>query len=1050
MQIGRVRFPAIVGMIGKQTKRLKNRDNKTMKNTRLRITGWMLAVLLTSLPAAHAQTTDTWDGGGGDNLWGTGGNWVDNSAPGLGSIISFSGSTRLTPDWNYGDYNNMNQLLFANGAGSFVLGSTLSRNLKLQANGSTIKIENNSANLQTIASTIPTIVFDNTGEINPTSGDLTINSSIVMDNGGQLRVYGNNGNTLTLNGSVSAGSGAGHSFAINQNSVVQLNGVMNLSGGNYINAGELLLGSGGSVAGNIYIGDTSGSANATLLADSGTRANNITVRSGSSGTATLGQTGVGNVIYTGSVTLQKGATLRADVDRNAEFTGAFSGNQALTIDGAGGKIILSGSGHNDFSSVTINAGFVDLNKTAGINAIDSDITMNGGSLTLKDNNQIADTASVTIHSGTFAVDGNQETISRLNTGVDTSVTLGRGLFTLSGTGDSTLDGAITGSARYFDEEEGVTILGGRIRNLGTGKITVNGSNTGMLGDWYAYNGTISYNDNNAAGSGLIYLGNTSGSDDAKIDIGTSDVNLANSITVRSTGGTKTIENATSGGSRAVTFSGNISLLGYVNVDSSTDETITLGGVASGTGGMVKRGFGNTIMTKANTFSGGMFIDEGTLTIGSGGDLTAVTTIDLGSTLHNAGAGGAEFALASGAGAIDRNIAVKSGTGSRTISSAANNTISGNITLDKAVTVDSSAGTLTLSGGINLSNSGNNTMTVQGNGNVTMSSTISAASGASKISKTGSGSLTISGNNTSEYMLDISAGTVNLNSANALGAGYSDKVNFYGTSVMNVNANVGPANLGLTVADGATATLNVAGGNTFSVATLTSMDSAGAFTKTGAGTMKLNGNSSDFDGDLTLSAGTLMGVATVGGDFIQTGGTFAPGNSPGTFTVLGNATWTSGTYLWETTTLPSGTAGTDWDLVDISGSLTIGAGYTVNIDDLNALPGWDPTPPATYSWLIAEADGGITGFDNLGLNIAGWDVNATDPAYGFSLRQSGNQIYLDYGETDEEPPDPDPGSAVPEPNTLSFSMLAGLVIFSLRAFVKRAAKEASATPATPAV
>jgi autotransporter-associated beta strand protein len=1008
-----------------------------------------VGVFVVLVQALSAQTTYDWLGTAPDGNWSqgaagarwSGGFW---DVPPATGVLRFNNNHQLTMINNASGYN-VNELFFdaGNTSARTIGGNDLQF---FDFSGNDPEIINNSTaghiiNLNIIGDN------NNTFQIGANSGDLTFGGTF-NNNGSAIRVYSTGAHNVNFNGVISGGGG----LTLDGNTIVHLNNAHTYSGNTTVNAGTLMFETGGTAANStMLLGGNSGeTSDASLLGNGGTYGNNITVRSGNSGTMTIGQTGGGNAVFNGSITMQKGLTLTATTaDRSADFTGVFSGNQALTIDAAGGKVILSGSGNNDFSSVTISAGFVDLNKTAGINAIDSDITMNGGSLTLKDNNQIADSATVTMNSGTFAIDGNTEQIGRLNTEVGTSVTLGRGLFTLTGSSDSTINGALTGSARYFDEDEGTTILGGRIRNLGTGKITVNGSNTGMLGDWYAYNGTISYNHNNAAGSGIIFLGNTSGSDDAKIDIGTSGVNLANNITVRSTGGTKTIDNATAGGSRAVTFSGTITLTGSVNVDSSTGETITLGGVVSGAGGMVKRGFGETIMTRVNTFTGGMYIDEGKLTIGSGGDLTAVSTIDIGSTLHNGGAGNAEFSLASGAGAIDRNISVKAGAGDRTISSANNNTISGNIALDKAVTVNSAAGTLTLSGGINLSASGNNTMTVQGNGNVTMSGAISAASGAAKISKTGSGSLTISGNNSSEYMLNISAGSVNLNHNNALGSAYSDKVNFLGTSTLNVNADVGPSGLGLRAADGAMATLNVAGGKTFSVATLASIGTAGAFNKTGAGTMALNGNSSAFVGDLTLSDGRLEGIATVGGNFIQTGGVFAPGNSPGTFSILGDATWTGGTYLWEINQLAEdgGVAGAldGWDLVDVEGLLTIGAGYTLQVDDLASLTSWNQE--GTYAWVIATA-GAIAGdVSAMNLNVTGFDVNPDTPSY-FYLSQTLTEVILNYkpgGSGDPDPPDPGP-SAVPEPNTLSFVMLAGLVLFSLRAHIHRANRNPAPTPA----
>jgi fibronectin-binding autotransporter adhesin len=256
--------------------------------------------------------------------------------------------------------------------------------------------------------------------------------------------------------------------------------------------------------------------------------------------------------------------------------------------------------------------------------------------------------------------------------------------------------------------------------------------------------------------------------------------------------------------------------------------------------------------------------------------------------------------------------------------------------------------------------------------------------------------------------------------------------------------------------------------------LASFGGSGTFTKTGSGTLAISGNSTytgSFNqnagvtdvsdtldasagisvaggrlnvgtgaavGDVSQNGGTVSGGGLIDGNFVQNSGVLSPGNSPGTLFIAGNATWNGGSYLWEVTTVNPGTPGTDWDYVDITGTLTIGGGYTVNVDDLNALPGWNTAN--NYSWLIATADGGISGFGSLGLNVGGFDQNP----YGgsFSLRQDGNDIYLDYT---GGPLGPGPGpSAVPEPNALSLTMLAGLLLVSFRQKMRQMRRQVTAS------
>lgn len=565
---------------------------------------------------------------------------------------------------------------------------------------------------------------------------------------------------------------------------------------------------------------------------------------------------------------------------------------------------------------------------------------------------------------------------------------------------------VQGTALELNPISGNLTIGGGINNSNNRDLLVYGNNGNTL------------NHNNAVGSATVYLGEESGSDAATIDISTAGISVGNDITVRSgSSGIKTLDNASGG---VITFGGNITLNATVNIDASTGESTIMNGAISGVGGLVRRGFGNVTLNGANTYSGGTFIDEGTLTIGSGGDIQNSSTIDIGSSIYNAGAGNAALALSAGAADLDRSITVQSGAGTRTLSSADNVTLSGNIDLNRNLTVSSSAGTLTIQGTVDLANSGNNDLLTSGN--VTISGGITASTGASSIDHS-SGTLTLSGNNSgSWFMLNIAGGAVALNNVNALGTAYDDKINFTGSGTLNVNANIAPAALGVRVSSGQTATINVGGGNTFTVAgALASVGGAGTFIQTGAGTVRLTGDST-YSGTYNLNQGTLTGDGEIR-NFVQNGGVLSPGNSPGTWTIDGSATWNGGSYLWEINDL-AGTQGNDpgWDFVDISGALNITAAYNINIDDLGALAGWNTL--SSYSWRAITAVGGITGFGNLGLVTTAWNQNP----YGgtFSLRQDGNDVWIDYtgGAIG-------PGGAVPEPNTIVYFGLAFVGLLALR-------------------
>ena len=150
------------------------------------------------------------------------------------------------------------------------------------------------------------------------------------------------------------------------------------------------------------------------------------------------------------------------------------------------------------------------------------------------------------------------------------------------------------------------------------------------------------------------------------------------------------------------------------------------------------------------------------------------------------------------------------------------------------------------------------------------------------------------------------------------------------------------------------------------------------------------------------------------------GFLAPGNSPGTLSA-GATTWSGGgTYVWEINDA-TGIVGTSWDLLDITGALTIdatsGNPFTIAITSLTAgneageVPNW--TPDANHSYSIAATTTGVLGFstDKFTLNTTGFS-NTTNGTW--SLGVNGNTLDLIYTTA----------SAVPEPGT--YALLAGFL------------------------
>jgi autotransporter-associated beta strand protein len=131
-----------------------------------------------------------------------------------------------------------------------------------------------------------------------------------------------------------------------------------------------------------------------------------------------------------------------------------------------------------------------------------------------------------------------------------------------------------------------------------------------------------------------------------------------------------------------------------------------------------------------------------------------------------------------------------------------------------------------------------------------------------------------------------SGTFNVNSNLSIGSLQGDST---GTVNLNANLTVGTANLSITFSGG--------------------INGSGSLTKTGTGTLDLNGNNG-YSGTMTVNGGTLLansvagGSATGSGDVtvnsgatiggtgnvgnlnVNSGATLAPGNSPGVFHVAG--------------------------------------------------------------------------------------------------------------------------------------------------------------------
>lgn len=232
----------------------------------------------------------------------------------------------------------------------------------------------------------------------------------------------------------------------------------------------------------------------------------------------------------------------------------------------------------------------------------------------------------------------------------------------------------------------------------------------------------------------------------------------------------------------------------------------------------------------------------------------------------------------------------------------------------------------------------------------------------------------------------------------------------------------------------------AGGNAVEITGSTSVNFKGT------GATSIYGDSS-YAGDTTLSSGNVIvnnGTGSAfgtGNVFIEKGatlsggggfsgrlhvtGTISPGNSPGTLNT-GSQIWAEGgAFVWEINDA-DGVAGTNWDLLNIAGSLDIENTSAnpfdiqfVTLDGSDALgeaSNFDPTQD--YVFTLVSTTGEINGFEESKFNL---DFSSFKNEFDgtWSVIADGNNLNAQYL------------AAVPEPSTIALIGAASLGLFFMR-------------------
>ena len=398
-------------------------------------------------------------------------------------------------------------------------------------------------------------------------------------------------------------------------------------------------------------------------------------------------------------------------------------------------------------------------------------------------------------------------------------------------------------------------------------------------------------------------------------------------------------------------------------------TITTGGISGSGIKLTKAGGGTLTLNVASTYSGGTFINIGTVNFNNADSLGSGNV-----TLGTVSGGDATLTSTAAVG-ITNNITVASGSGGTltlgtTSTSATTSTWSGTLTLNDNVTITSAqASTIN---GLNLTG---------------------AISGTGGITKIGVGLLTLSASNTYSGGTTVNAGTLRLSGVGTLGPGGSSLTVNGGTLDLNGTSQ----NLGALNGSGGTILNNNATASTLSVGALGASGSYSGVIANGTGTVslsKINIGTLTLSGNNTYTGSTGVGGGTVLINGDQTAATGAvlvtgPGGTilGGTGTIGGAVTINSATNITGATNGTVGTltlkstvafAGTSGNLatylVDISGATSDKLAITgaLNLSNLFDQITFSGTPDGTTTYVLATYSS-VSGTFNFGTAPTGYEL-----------------------------------------------------------------------------